>query len=1102
MVKADIPTNAALAVMLAALLVPASSLLAQTPVTAGFRDFSYGSAATAAPTGEKPESKVWWNDGAYWASLFNSQAKQHRIYRFDAATQSWTDTGTALDPRATSKADVLWDAAGGHLYVVSHVFSSNAVPSNSQTQWGRLYRYAYDSTNRRYTLDSGFPVNVTRGTAEALTIAKDSTQRLWITWVEGGKVKINWSGTDDLDWGTPVDLPFASNDITVSTDDISTVIAFGTSTIGVMWTNQLTAKVYFGFRYDTDAPNIWQPLETVLPNGICSGACADDHINLKTDQTGRVFAAVKTSLTTSTAPLLMLLVRPVTGVWESHVIAPVSSGLTRPITLIDEQNNWLYVFATAPAGGGTVYVKSSSLDPIEFAPGVGQPFIKSVTDTHIDNATSTKQNVGASNGLLVLASDSSTRFYLHNLFQVTGVPLVAPSGLSATAVSGSEVDLSWTDAATNEDAYHVERMSGGGAFTEIATLPANTTTFKDMTVLAGTAYSYRVRARNSAQYSTYSNVANATTPAGASQRIKDITFEGGSLTDATSGADRVIGTVLLETVAPLKGAYSARIPNAAASYLEENFAGTDDLYVSLYVRLNAWPSASVRIVQISNAGATVGNILVLSNGRLRLRLDATTIGADSSPLAVGQLYRIGIRQKRGTGGNALLQGFLASGESAFGVPFAATSTGTWTTQANRLRVGGTSTTTGIDVVLDDIRLDSAVMPGPSGQQGTPPAAPTGLGATVVSVGQIDLSWTDASNDETSFSIERAAGAGSFAVIATVGADVVSYSDTTVAANTTYQYRVRARNAAGFSGYSNTATATTPAVAPGAPTNLTATAVAGPQVNLGWTDTSSNEEAFHIERASGGAGFQEIATVDANVVTYTDTTVVESTSYDYRVRARNAQGYSDYSNVASVTTPGPVTHLPIKNITFESGSLTDPTTGADQVTGTVLLETAAPLKGGFSAHVPNTAASYLEERFTAVDDFYVSFYLRINAPSLARLVQVSSSGVQVGNLILQSTGTLRLRVDTTVIGVASAPLTTGQLYRIGLHQKRGSGSNAVLEAFIAAGDQPFGAPFAVTTAGTWTTAADRIRIGASGADPGDVTVDDIRLDAAGMPDPSP
>src|SRR5207249_4021036 len=96
----------------------------------------------------------------------------------------------------------------------------------------------------------------------------------------------------------------------------------------------------------------------------------------------------------------------------------------------------------------------------------------------------------------------------------------------------------------------------------------------------------------------------------------------------------------------------------------------------------------------------------------------------------------------------------------------------------------------------------------------------------------------------------------------------AYSDAGLAAATTYTYRVLAYNTGGNSAYSNTTSATTLAGPPnGAPANLTATAVSSTQVNLAWTDNSTNEDGFKIERSTDGVTFTQIATVGVNVTIY-------------------------------------------------------------------------------------------------------------------------------------------------------------------------------------------------------------------------------------------
>ena len=185
----------------------------------------------------------------------------------------------------------------------------------------------------------------------------------------------------------------------------------------------------------------------------------------------------------------------------------------------------------------------------------------------------------------------------------------------------------------------------------------------------------------------------------------------------------------------------------------------------------------------------------------------------------------------------------------------------------------------------------------------PPTAPGLLAALAVSSNHVELAWTGSTDNEgvTGYEIFRDG-----ALLASVGTDT-TYSDTTVEPLTTYQYQVRARDAAGNrSGYSNTATATTPPAppdneSPTAPSNLTATAVGPNRVDLSWAASTDNEEVTGYELFRDGALLTDVGTGTS----YSDTTVSASTTYSYQVRARDAAGNrSEFSNAATVTTPTP------------------------------------------------------------------------------------------------------------------------------------------------------------------------------------------------------
>jgi hypothetical protein len=387
----------------------------------GYRDFRFGASCNSTPTGEKPKSKLWWNDGFWWGSLCSSTDSTYHIFRLDLATQIWVDTGIQIDDRPASKADTLWD--GQKLYIASHMFSVSGAPIASPSQWGRLYRYSYHQDTRRYSLDSGFPVDVTRGKSETLVIEKAVNNQLWVTYVENGNVMVNYSIGGDNVWATPMVLP-ASGSTKLSKDDISAMITFNRSTatpqIGIMWSNQKEKKVYFAAHTDGAPTTVWNSFGVAMPSSG-SPAPADDHINIKLQSDGQgIYAVTKTSNSRASEPLIVLLsCRLACSAASSWNVTPVYSrneNHTRAILLLDTTHRKIHIFSTTPESGGSIYRVVFDMDRLSptSVPESKTVFIKHSLDTNLNNPTSTKQTVNAATGLVVLASDQNTRFYLHN----------------------------------------------------------------------------------------------------------------------------------------------------------------------------------------------------------------------------------------------------------------------------------------------------------------------------------------------------------------------------------------------------------------------------------------------------------------------------------------------------------------------------------------------------------------------------------------------------------------------------------------------------------------------------------------------------------------
>jgi hypothetical protein len=409
---------------------PAFNLPANPIIDLGYRDPGYRKAQI--PTADKPQSKLWFQDGTWWGLLSNPATGATQIYRLDRATQAWINTGTTVDTRASARGDALWD--GNKLYVVSGTtvvseWGQPPDPAAVAAGSAQLSRFSYDPTTQTYSLDPGFPVTVHTGSTESITLAKDSTGELWVTYTQvapdnSNQVYVNHSvGGDDV-WGTPIPLPTPA--AAVNYDDISSIIAFGGNKIGIMWSNQDAKKFYFAVHADGDPDTAWQT-EVAYGGGVagCTGGCANDHISLKTDN-GLIYAGVKTAAKNNGQPFVVLLVRDTQGHWTSNVFGTVEELHTRPLVLIDDEHRELYLFAVLPEVGGSIYYKATSLDNISFAPGQGTLLLKSSGDADISNPTSTKQNLNSATGLVVLASANMNGHYWHNYLSLDGPPPATP----------------------------------------------------------------------------------------------------------------------------------------------------------------------------------------------------------------------------------------------------------------------------------------------------------------------------------------------------------------------------------------------------------------------------------------------------------------------------------------------------------------------------------------------------------------------------------------------------------------------------------------------------------------------------------------------------
>ncbi|MBL0173598.1 MAG: fibronectin type III domain-containing protein [Gemmatimonadaceae bacterium] len=382
---------------------------------------------------------------------------------------------------------------------------------------------------------------------------------------------------------------------------------------------------------------------------------------------------------------------------------------------------------------------------------------------------------------------------------------LAPNGLTASWSVNFKAELSWTDVASTERGYLVERCAGAGGsgFAQIDSVSANINAYQNGGLAASTSYSYRVRATNAGGRSNYSNVATIVTTALPPTAPSGLTA---SLSSSAVAALSWVDAATTET-----------------GFLVERCAG----------------AGCSSFAQIDSVGANISayqNVTLATSTSYSYRVRATNAGSRSGYSNITTIVTVAPPPAAPSGLNALSScsgGQCSSGRIDL----------TWTDNALNeetyriVRCEGAACTNFAEIgsVGNNIAsfTDRTVAVGvsysyrvaacrsgggcssPSNSASTSvsagkPAAPTALVITTVSRTQINLSWTDTANNETSFRIDRCTGPGctSFTEIASVGANMTSYQNSGLLAGTSYTYRVRAVNGAGGSSFTNAATSKT------------------------------------------------------------------------------------------------------------------------------------------------------------------------------------------------------------------------------------------------------------------------------------------------------
>jgi hypothetical protein len=330
------------------------------------------------------------------------------VWRLDNTT--WNPV-FRINTSTSGKADVLPNGD------VAHVLLYNG--SGSTRLASLQYVPGSPGTYQFWSQRATVPTIPLSSGVEMATMAMDGAGRMWIASDAGSTIEVRYSDGNYSTWSAPITIGTG-----IGSDDICDITSLPNGSVGVIWSNQNTERFAFRTHAAGASPTSWSADESPASQSALNvgAGFSDDHMSLAVTSNGAVYAAVKTSYDTSGHPVIGLLVRRPTGVWDNFYSVDTDLGATRPIVVVNEAQGILMV-VYRNGSHDIVYRQASLSTPGSF--GTRKVLIAG----DVNNVSSTRQVLGSD--AVFLASD----YPADNV--VRSVRLIWPASTGSTTTTST-----------------------------------------------------------------------------------------------------------------------------------------------------------------------------------------------------------------------------------------------------------------------------------------------------------------------------------------------------------------------------------------------------------------------------------------------------------------------------------------------------------------------------------------------------------------------------------------------------------------------------------------------------------------------------------------